>query len=46
MEPRAAEAAGDRQKAHGCFEQLVALVQKADTPRPGIAPAKAFLGQR
>jgi tetratricopeptide (TPR) repeat protein len=43
---RAAEAAGDRQKAHGYFEQLVTLAQHADTPRPEIAPAKAFLSQR
>ena len=42
---RAAEAAGDRQKARGYFEKLVALAQNADSPRPEIAPAKAFLGQ-
>ena len=42
---RAAEAAGDRQKARGYFEKLVALAQHADSPRPEIAPAKAFLGQ-
>ena len=43
---RAAEAAGDRQKATGYFEKLVALSGKADTPRPELARAKAFLGQR
>ena len=43
---RAAEMAGDRQKAAGYFEKLVALATKADTPRPEIARAKAFLGQR
>jgi len=43
---RAAEAAGDRQKARGYFEQLVTLAQHADTSRPEIAPAKAFLAQR
>ena len=43
---RAAEAAGDRQKARGYFEKLVTLAQKADTPRPEIASAQAFLGQR
>jgi tetratricopeptide (TPR) repeat protein len=43
---RAAEAAGDRQKAHGYFEQLVTLAQHADPSRPEIAPAKAFLAQR
>ena len=43
---RAAEAAGDRQKAVGYFEKLVALAVKADTPRPEIARAKTFLGAR
>jgi tetratricopeptide (TPR) repeat protein len=43
---RAAEAAGDRQKAREYFEKLVALAQNADTLRPEIAPAKAFLSQR
>ena len=43
---RAAEAAGDRQKARGYFEKLVTLAQHADTSRPEIAPAKAFLAQR
>jgi tetratricopeptide (TPR) repeat protein len=42
---RAAQAAGDRQKAREYFEKLVALAQHADTPRPEIALAKAFLGQ-
>ena len=43
---RAAEAAGDRPKAAGYFEKLVALASKADTARPETARAKAFLGQR
>ena len=43
---RAAEANGDRQKAAGYFEQLIALASKGDTARPEIARAKAFLGQR
>ena len=43
---RAAEAAGDRPKAAGYFEKLVALASKADTVRPETARAKAFLGQR
>jgi tetratricopeptide (TPR) repeat protein len=43
---RAAEVTGDRQKAAGYFEKLVALAGKADTARPEIARAKAFLGQR
>ena len=42
---RGAEAAGDRQKAREYFEKLVALAQNADTLRPEIAPATAFLGQ-
>ena len=43
---RAAEAAGDRQKAAGYFEKLVALAGKADPARPEIARAKAFLGRQ
>jgi tetratricopeptide (TPR) repeat protein len=43
---RAAEAAGDRQKAVAYFEKLVALSGKADTTRPELAHAKAFLGRR
>ena len=43
---RAAEVNGDRQKAAGYFEQFIALASKADTARPEIARAKAFLGQR
>jgi len=43
---RAAEAAGDRQKAVGYFEKLVALSSKADTTRPELDHAKAFLGRR
>jgi tetratricopeptide (TPR) repeat protein len=43
---RAAEAAGDRQKATGYFEKLAALASKGDTPRAEIARAKSFLGQR
>jgi hypothetical protein len=43
---RAAEAAGDRQKAVGYFEKLVALSSKADTVRPELAHAKTFLGRR
>jgi tetratricopeptide (TPR) repeat protein len=41
-----AEAAGDRQKAAGYFERIVALSRNADTPRPELARARAFLGQR
>jgi tetratricopeptide (TPR) repeat protein len=43
---RAAEAAGDRQKAAGYYEKLVALAGKADTSRAEIAKAKTFLGTR
>jgi tetratricopeptide (TPR) repeat protein len=43
---RAAEAAGDRQKAAGYYEKLVALASKADTARPETTRAKAFLGQQ
>jgi len=42
---RAAETAGDRQKAAGYYEKLVTLASKADTARPEIARAKAFLGR-
>lgn len=43
---RAAEASGDRPKAVGYYEKLVALSKSADTPRPELARAKTFLGQR
>ena len=43
---RAAETAGDRPKAVGYYEKLVALTAKADTARPEIARAKAFIGTR
>ena len=40
---RAAEKAGDRQKASAYFTKLVDLSQKADIERPEIRVAKAFL---
>jgi tetratricopeptide (TPR) repeat protein len=43
---RAAEAAGDRQKAAAYCEKLVALASKADTLRPEVTHAKAVLGRR
>src|SRR5262249_14369679 len=43
---RAAELAGDRQKAVGYYEKLVALASKADSARPEIAQAKTFIGAR
>ncbi len=43
---RAAEIAGDRPKAVGYYEKLVALASKADTARPEIARARTFIGTR
>jgi tetratricopeptide (TPR) repeat protein len=43
---RAAEAAGDRQKARDYFAKLVALSKNADTVRPELARARAYLAQR
>ena len=43
---RAAEAAGDRQKAVDYFTKLVALSKNADSTRPELARAKAYLAQR
>jgi uncharacterized protein HemY len=43
---RAAEAAGDRQKAASYFAKVVDLTRNADTSRPEIARAKAYVAQR
>jgi tetratricopeptide (TPR) repeat protein len=43
---RAAEAAGDRPKATAYFEKLLALSGRADTARPELAHARAFLRRR
>ncbi len=43
---RAAEAAGDRQKAADYFGKLLALSKNADTTRSEIARAKAYVAQR
>jgi tetratricopeptide (TPR) repeat protein len=43
---RAAEAAGDRQKAEAYFAKFVAVSAKADTDRPEIAQAKTFLAKK
>ena len=43
---RAAEAAGDRQKAAAYFTRLVELSQKADSERPEIQVARAFLERK
>ena len=43
---RAAEAAGDRQKAADLYAKLVAMTKNADSTRPELARAKAYLAQR
>ncbi len=43
---RAADAAGDRQKASAYFGKLVDLAKNADIERPEIREAKAFLARR
>ena len=43
---RAAEATGDRQKAAEHFNKLVAMTSNADSTRPEIARAKAYVAQR
>jgi len=43
---RAADAAGERQKAAGYFAKVVELSKNADTPRPEIALAREQLAQR
>jgi len=43
---RAANAAGDRQKASEYYGKLVSLAAKADTQRPEIQEAKAFIARR
>jgi hypothetical protein len=42
---RAAELAGEMGKAHTYYEQLVALGEDADSERPELAMAQAFLAQ-
>jgi len=42
---RAAELAGDRTKAQAYSTQLAALGEKADSERPELVRAKAFLGK-
>jgi hypothetical protein len=43
---RAADAAGDRQKAADYFTKLVELSKNADTERREILEAKAFLAKK
>jgi hypothetical protein len=42
---RAAELAGDREKAKAFYAKLVALADKADTDRPELVHARAFLAK-
>lgn len=42
---RAAELAGDKEKARTYYEQLVQLAEQADGERPELATARAFLAQ-
>ena len=43
---RAAELAGDRDKANTYYTQLIALAEGADSERPALAQAKEFIGKR
>jgi len=43
---RAAELAGDRAKAKTYYEQLIALAKTADSERPEIVKARAFVGTK
>jgi len=43
---RAAEAAGERQKAESYFAKLVKVAEKSDTDRPEVAKAKMFLAKK
>jgi tetratricopeptide (TPR) repeat protein len=42
---RAAELAGDRDKAKTYYAQLLALAERADSERPALVQAKAFVGK-
>jgi tetratricopeptide (TPR) repeat protein len=42
---RAAELAGDHEAARRTYTQLLEIAAKADTPRPELAMARAYLGQ-
>ncbi|HSE91914.1 MAG TPA: hypothetical protein VLF19_01310 [Methylomirabilota bacterium] len=42
---RAAELAGDRDKARGYYQQLLALAKDADSERPELKQAKAYLAK-
>jgi len=43
---RAAEAKGDGKKAQEYYSRLVALAKNADSPRPELKRAQAFLAQK
>ena len=43
---RAAELAGDRDKANTYYAQLIALAERTDSMRPALAQAKEFIGKR
>lgn len=43
---RAAELAGDRAKAKTYYAQLIALAERADSERPALVEAKAFVGKK
>jgi len=43
---RAAELAGDRDKARTCYTQLLALAERADGERPTLAATRSFLAQK
>jgi tetratricopeptide (TPR) repeat protein len=42
---RAADAAGDKAKAKSYYEKLIALAKNADSERPELTKAKAFVGK-
>ena len=42
---RAAELASDRDKARAYYAKLLAIAERADTERPEIRQAKAYLGR-
>ncbi len=42
---KAATLSGDREKARALYAKLVALASRADTERPELAEARAFLGK-
>jgi tetratricopeptide (TPR) repeat protein len=42
---RAAELAGDRDRARGHYEKILAIAAQADSERPALQQARAFLGR-